>query len=121
MAKGKPLQSKKAMSASPTKSKAKSPVAAASKAKAAAKPNGEKSAGPIPDEAMAPAFSGITIGHAAGKIWGLLSTDGAQTIAAIKKGVDAPPEVVVAGLGWLAREDKLVFDGNGTAVKISLK
>ncbi|MCI0334515.1 MAG: winged helix-turn-helix domain-containing protein [Planctomycetes bacterium] len=66
-------------------------------------------------------FSGIVIGDAAGKVWGLLSTDGGQSIAAIKKSVDAPPDVVLAAIGWLAREDKLDFETSGRTVKISLR
>jgi hypothetical protein len=50
-----------------------------------------------------------------------LDRDGTQTIAAIKKSVDAPGDVVVAAIGWLAREDKLDFSGDSRSVKISLR
>jgi hypothetical protein len=66
-------------------------------------------------------FSGIEIGHVAGDVWGLLGRDGGQTIAAIKKSIDAPGDVVLAAIGWLAREDKLEFSANGRSVKISLR
>jgi hypothetical protein len=66
-------------------------------------------------------FSGIEIGHVAGDVWGLLGRDGGQTIAAIKKSVDAPGDYVLAAIGWLAREDKLEFSVNGRTVKISLR
>jgi hypothetical protein len=66
-------------------------------------------------------ISPIAIGHAAGEIWGLLSSNGAQTLAAIKKSVDAPSDVVLAAIGWLAREDKLDFTTSGRTVKISLR
>jgi hypothetical protein len=66
-------------------------------------------------------FSGIEIGHVAGDVWGLLGRDGGQTIAAIKKSIDAPGDVVLAAIGWLAREDKLEFSANGRTVKISLR
>jgi hypothetical protein len=66
-------------------------------------------------------FSGIEIGHVAGDVWGLLGRDGGQTIAVIKKSIDAPGDVVLAAIGWLAREDKLEFSANGRTVKISLR
>lgn len=74
-----------------------------------------------PATAAATSFSGITIGHAAGKVWGLLSKEGGLSVAAIKKGVNAPPDVVIAAIGWLAREDKLAFEVSGKTVKISLR
>ena len=49
----------------------------------------------------------------AGEVWGLLAESDGQTLAAIKKSIDAPPDVVVAALGWLAREDKLEFIASG--------
>ena len=68
-----------------------------------------------------PAFTGIAIGHAAGDVWGMLSSGGPRTIAELKKSVEAPPDVVVAAIGWLAREHKLEFVTNGKTVKIGLR
>jgi hypothetical protein len=48
------------------------------------------------------------------------SDGGSQTIAGLKKAVDAPDEVVLAALGWLARENKLAFETNGRSVTVSL-
>jgi Winged helix-turn-helix domain (DUF2582) len=62
-----------------------------------------------------------SIGNVAGDVWGFLSQNGGQTLAAIKKSVDAPADVVVAAVGWLAREDKLEFATSGRQVKISLR
>ena len=70
---------------------------------------------------VAGTLSDIEIGHVAGEVWGALARDGELTIAAIKKAVDAPSDVVMAGLGWLAREHKLVFTTQGRSVKISLR
>jgi hypothetical protein len=67
------------------------------------------------------AMSHIEIGHAAGDVWGALSRNGGLTIAALKKEVAAPGDIVMAAIGWLAREDKVVFDTAGRAVKISLR
>ena len=77
-----------------------------------------------PDHAAARtpgSFSHIEIGHVAGEVWGLLSRDGGQTVAAIKKSINAPSDAVLAAIGWLAREDKLEFSMHGRSVKISLR
>src|SRR5580765_7527544 len=66
-------------------------------------------------------FSTTEIGHVAGDVWGLLMREGAQTIAAIKKSIDAPPDLVLAAIGWLAREDKLEFSTQARSVKVSLR
>lgn len=66
-------------------------------------------------------FTGISIGHAAGEVWGFLSGGEPRTVAEIKKSVKAPADVVVAAIGWLAREDKLEFITNGKIVKIGLR
>jgi hypothetical protein len=66
-------------------------------------------------------LTGIEIGHVAGDVWGALTRDGALTVAAIKKEVKAPGDVVAAAIGWLAREEKLNFDTAGRVVKISLR
>jgi hypothetical protein len=66
-------------------------------------------------------LSPTDIGAVAGEIWVLLSGTNAQTLSAIKKSLSAPPDVVVAGIGWLAREDKLEFTMSGRTVKLSLK
>ncbi|MEX0613539.1 MAG: winged helix-turn-helix domain-containing protein [Pirellulales bacterium] len=66
-------------------------------------------------------ISAAEIGNVAGQVWACLSEDGEQTLAAIKKSIDAPADVVVAAIGWLAREDKLDFSTTGRAVKICLR
>ena len=66
-------------------------------------------------------LSNKDIGEVAGEIWGLLATGDGQTLAAIKKSIDAPPDVVAAAIGWLAREDKLEFDVTGRTLKIVLR
>jgi hypothetical protein len=67
------------------------------------------------------AFSGIEIGHVAGEVWGALSRGGPLTIAAIKKEVNASGDLVIAAIGWLAREDKLDFTTAARTTKISLR
>ena len=63
----------------------------------------------------------LHIGEVAGEIWQLLFEKEAQTLAAMKKSIDAPADVVVAAVGWLAREGKLEFTASGKTLKISLK
>ena len=67
------------------------------------------------------AFSSTEIGHVAGDVWEFLSRDGGQTVASIKKSIAAPGDVVLAAIGWLAREDKVEFSSHGRSVKISLR
>jgi hypothetical protein len=66
-------------------------------------------------------LSSEMIGETAGDLWRLLSERGEQTIAGLKKAVDAPDDLILAAIGWLAREDKLAFDANGRTVKVSLR
>jgi hypothetical protein len=66
------------------------------------------------------ALTGIEIGHVAGDVWAVLVKEDELTLAALKKAVKAPPELVVAAIGWLAREDKLEF-GSGATPKIGLR
>jgi hypothetical protein len=85
-------------------------------------PEAHQDAEPSLAEVRSPGvFSSTEIGHVAGDVWGFLVRDGAQTIAAIKKSVDAPPDLVLAAIGWLAREDKLEFSTQGRSVKVSLR
>jgi hypothetical protein len=66
-------------------------------------------------------FSGDEIGHVAGDVWGVLNRDGGLTLAELKKSLGAPADIVVAAIGWLAREGKLEFATEGRTVKISLR
>lgn len=67
------------------------------------------------------AISDIEIGHVAGDVWGTLARSGPLTVAALKKEVKAPGDLVAAAIGWLAREDKLEFSNSGRTVKIGLR
>lgn len=61
------------------------------------------------------------IGLVAGEIWGFLAEKDPQTLAAIKRAVTAPADVIAAAIGWLAREDKLEFTTSGRTLRIALK
>lgn len=62
------------------------------------------------------------IGQVAGKLWQTLDVEGSQSIAALKKSSTASNDLVLAAVGWLAREDKLKFSFDGSrSVKVSLQ
>ncbi len=103
--------------------------AAAPKPTKAAKPSTAKpsaatvlmSAGKKPAKAArSRGLSNEEIGSAAGAVWTALS-QGGQTLAGLKKSVSAPDELVLAAVGWLARENKLKFEANGRTLTISLR
>jgi hypothetical protein len=50
------------------------------------------------------------IGSVAGLIWNYLDANGAVTLSKLAKDIDAPRDVVMQGVGWLAREGKIRFD-----------
>jgi len=66
-------------------------------------------------------FTAEEIGHVAGDLWGLLHTDGGMSLATAKKSLAAPSDMVVAAVGWLAREGKLTFETDARTVKVSLR
>ena len=49
------------------------------------------------------------IGEAAGRIWQYLAQHGAATLPQLQRGTALPERLVHMGVGWLAREDKLVL------------
>jgi hypothetical protein len=61
------------------------------------------------------------IGQAAGEVWQLLDSQGAQSVPAIKKATSVPDDLIFAAIGWLAREDKLNFSKSGRSLTISLR
>jgi hypothetical protein len=63
----------------------------------------------------------IEIGETAGQVWRLLERDGPQTLAQIKKKVDAKGDLVSYALGWLAREDKIEFAPDKKTYRVQLK
>jgi hypothetical protein len=61
------------------------------------------------------------IGETAGMIWQVLNAKGPVTIAKLVKEIDAPRDVVMQGLGWLAREDKVSIEEEARSRVVSLK
>lgn len=76
--------------------------------------------GATPANKPVAALSADHIGATAGEVWHLLADGGPLTPATLKKRVDAPGDVVMAAVGWLAREGKLSFSSNGRTTKVSL-
>ena len=60
------------------------------------------------------------IGVSAGEIWHLLATDGGISVTKIAKQIDAPRDLVMQAIGWLARENKVQITENKRVKTISL-
>ena len=60
------------------------------------------------------------IGAAAGMVWQYLDQNGAVTLSKLAKELDAPRDQVMQGIGWLAREGKIRFDGTSRSKVIAL-
>ena len=50
------------------------------------------------------------IGQTAGLVWHALNESGPQSLAKLVKAVDAPRDMVLQAVGWLAREDKVCIE-----------
>lgn len=61
------------------------------------------------------------IGETAGAVWNYLTDKEKASLATMKKDLSVSSDHLLAAVGWLAREDKLVFAVTGRSVTISLK
>ena len=61
------------------------------------------------------------IGETAGDVWRLLAEKGPLSMAQIVKQLDAPRDLVMMALGWLAREDKVAVDADSRSRTVSLR
>jgi hypothetical protein len=61
------------------------------------------------------------IGEGAGRIWQFLSANPGSTLEQIHKATQLDANLVCMSIGWLARENKIAFDGEGKKTKLSLK
>jgi hypothetical protein len=50
------------------------------------------------------------IGTTAGMVWQALHENGTMSLSKLIKSIDAPRDLVLQSIGWLAREDKLAID-----------
>jgi Winged helix-turn-helix domain (DUF2582) len=61
------------------------------------------------------------IGEAAGRIWQYLAEQGEATLPQLQRGTTLPERLLLMGVGWLAREDKLGFVQERGVLKLSLQ
>lgn len=59
--------------------------------------------------------------EAAGLVWHYLHEHGPTPAATLKRKLKLGSEAFYGALGWLAREDKLRFEGSGKNVVVALK
>jgi hypothetical protein len=109
-------KAKPAAVAKATKARAKKATEISDVAAATGTPKKRSAKAPKPTS-----ISSELIGHAAGDVWRSLAEGGVLSLPALKKATNAPEELVLAAIGWLAREDKLSFDLDSDEALISLR
>lgn len=60
------------------------------------------------------------IGENAGKVWIILSETGKSNIKDVKKQTKLTEKDMYAALGWLAREEKIAFEEDGSDIFVFL-
>lgn len=60
------------------------------------------------------------IGTVAGRVWHYLEESGPVTMTQLAKDIDAPRDVVMQGIGWLAREGKVAFYNGARSKRVGL-
>lgn len=108
------LSSEFAMAKKPAKAKSNDATPAPKKAAKSAAPKKAKASAGAP-------LSLESIGETSGQVWQVLVESGSSSLTDLKKSLGASPELIAAAVGWLAREDKLSFNGSGKTVKFSLR
>jgi hypothetical protein len=61
------------------------------------------------------------IDSAAGTIWRYLNERDEIPLSKLKEGTKLPDQLLFAGIGWLAREEKLNFTTEGRGVRVCLR
>jgi hypothetical protein len=61
------------------------------------------------------------IGDAAGMIWQYLNEHGQTTLGKLRQGTKLSDQLLLMGVGWLAREGKVSIVQQGRTVKVSLR
>lgn len=61
------------------------------------------------------------IGETAGDVWKVLDRQGPVTIARLVKELEAPRDLVMQALGWLAREEKIGIEEESRSKVIYLR
>jgi hypothetical protein len=66
-------------------------------------------------------ISGVEqIGATAGQVWHCLNGSGPASFTQLSKEIDAPKDLVMQAIGWLAREGKISIEENGRSRTVSL-
>lgn len=60
------------------------------------------------------------IGTDAGRVWNVLDENGTKTVKELKKLIKLNDKEIYAAIGWLAREEKLIFDQKEDDLHLSL-
>ena len=68
-----------------------------------------------------PHSSVVQIGETAGAVWHVLDKDGAMSFTKLVKRVDAPRDLVMQAVGWLAREEKIDVKPTARGRVVSLR
>jgi len=61
-----------------------------------------------------------SIGTVAGMVWKYLDGNGPVTLSKLARDIDAPRDLVMQGVGWLAREQKIEFRKGSRSKLITL-
>ncbi|MCA9040733.1 MAG: winged helix-turn-helix domain-containing protein [Planctomycetaceae bacterium] len=61
------------------------------------------------------------IGVVAGQVWNYLAEKGPVTLSKLSREIEAPRDLVMQGVGWLARESKIEFHPGPRSKLVSLK
>ena len=62
-----------------------------------------------------------SIGTVAGVVWQFLNENGSVTLSKLSREIDVPRDLVMQGVGWLAREGNVDFEEGPRSKLISLK
>ncbi len=62
-----------------------------------------------------------SIGTVAGLVWAYLDQKGPVTLSKLAREINAPRDLVMQGVGWLAREEKIKFHPGQRSKLISLR
>lgn len=60
------------------------------------------------------------IGEVSGLVWTYLELNGPVTLSRLARDIDAPRDLVMQGVGWLAREGKIQFERGARGKRVAL-
>jgi hypothetical protein len=61
------------------------------------------------------------IGETAGIVWHTLEANGPMSVTKLARSIDAPRDVVMQAVGWLAREEKVAIEETRRGRVVSLR